>query len=446
MSLYARRLIGLGGVALLALVLVLAIARPSNPLRPTTTYFAMFDDVQGLGSIDRDVRVAGVKIGEIGEVQRRGDDARVELRLREDHRLHRDARVHMRPHTLFEGSNFVDLSPGSPSAPVLEEGATIPRSQTSNYVTLDQALRVLRTDIRADLRRLATVGARTLRRETVAGAQLLLRRAPELTGDLAGAARALQGTHRRELAGAVRGMARTVDALERRSADLPALVRATRRTASAAAAGAGRPLDATLAALPGTLRELQGTAPAVTGVVDRARRLSAGLAPALPELAAALREGAPVVRRTVPVARDATPLVRDARLIASRLAAARPALVEMFRLIDPSLDRFADLLTVFNKPSELGAPTGVSQLVGGAFAGLNAAFRPFQTPAQNPGAPGYQGRIGTRVEPTASAGLAEALGLAVPGPRARGAAPDCRDVRRVSARSAAQLRAIGGCD
>ena len=74
--------------------------------------------------------------------------------------LHRDATAAMRPHTLFEGSNFVDLSPGSPSAPLIEEGATIPRAQTRNYVTLDKALRVLRPDIRENLRTLAEVGSR----------------------------------------------------------------------------------------------------------------------------------------------------------------------------------------------------------------------------------------------------------------------------------------------
>ena len=106
------------------------------------------------------MRIAGVKVGTIGEVEREGDDVRVELILSEDYTLHKDARVDMRPHTLFEGSNFVDVSPGSPSAPVLEEGSTIPIEQTTNYVTLDQALRVLRPEIRKSLQDLAEVGSK----------------------------------------------------------------------------------------------------------------------------------------------------------------------------------------------------------------------------------------------------------------------------------------------
>ena len=56
----------------------------------------------------------------------------------------------------------------------------------------------------------------------------------------------------------------------------------------------------------------------------------------------------------------------------------------MFQLTEPSLKKFNSLFAQFNAPTSLGAPTGVAQLVGGAFSGLNAVFRPYQTAAQNP--------------------------------------------------------------
>src|SRR6185312_2258476 len=71
MSLRARRLAGLGAIALLVGVVTLAIVRPSNPLAERHTYYAVFDTVHGLGAIDRDVRVAGVKVGKVGKVERR---------------------------------------------------------------------------------------------------------------------------------------------------------------------------------------------------------------------------------------------------------------------------------------------------------------------------------------------------------------------------------------
>ncbi len=160
-TLATRRLAGLGLIVLIALAVVLGVLKP-NPFKEKYSYWAVFDTAQGLGAIDRDVRIAGVKVGEIGDVKRTGDNVRVELELTQDYPLHTDATADMRPHTLFEGSNFVDLSPGSPGAPKLEDGATIPLAQTTNYVTLDRALRVLRPEIRGNLRSLAEVGSRSL--------------------------------------------------------------------------------------------------------------------------------------------------------------------------------------------------------------------------------------------------------------------------------------------
>ena len=166
---FRRRITGMVTVALMIALVLAALVRPGNPFSGPRTFYAIFDSAQGLGAIDRDVRIAGVRVGRLGEVQRRGDDVRIAIELDTGMTLHRDSRVEMRPHTLFEGSNFVDLHPGSPSAPVLDEGATIPRSQTTNYVTLDKALRVLRPDIRDNLQTLARVGSRTMRGEAISG-------------------------------------------------------------------------------------------------------------------------------------------------------------------------------------------------------------------------------------------------------------------------------------
>ena len=434
-SVYGIRLTGAAALIVLALVAVLAIVRPSSPLHKRHVYYAVFDSAQGLGPIDRDVRVAGVKIGTIGDVRRQGDDVRVALELDEDVTLHSDATAAMRPHTLFEGSNFVDLSPGSPSASRIAEGTTLPKSQTSNYVTLDKALRVFRPDIRNNLRTLADVGSKTVRGEAVDGVQRTLKNTPKLTRDLANAAGALRGTRGDELAGSVHGLSRTVEAVENRQDHLAPLVTRTYRTAAALTVDDGRPLDATLASLPPTLHELRTSAPALTGVVQRTRRLARGLTPAMPELTVALRGATPIVRRTIPVARKATPLIRDTRLITARLAGANDELVEMFKLIEPSLGKFKTLFAVFNAPTTLGAPSGVTQLVGGAFSGLNATFRPYQTAAQDPMAPGHTGRIGTYVNPTGLLGLVQSLGLGSLGLReARQGVtlPPCANIGKVS--------------
>lgn len=441
LSVAGKRIAGIATLLLGVVVLLVGITKP-NPFADTTSYWAEFDTAQGLGAIDRDVRMAGVKIGTIGEVEREGDDIRAELILFEDQVIHTDARVDMRPHTLFEGSNFVDLSPGSPSAPVLEPGETIPIEQTTNYVTLDEALRVLRPEIRGSLQDLAEVGSKTLRGEAIRGVQETLRTAPELTRALAPAARAAQGTNRTELAGSIAGLSRTVDALAEREEDLIPLAKRTSRTMAALTTDGAAPLDAALAALPGTLRELEATAPVATALIDRLDRLAVEITPALPELALAAREMVPIVRRAIPVLLRATPLIRDTRQLATRVGKAKGGLLEMFNLLPKPLRTFDRALASINAETVHGAPA-YRQLVAGAFTGLDGVFSGYQTRAQNPSAPGHALRIGTYFSRDAFEGfpLAGATRSATSG-RSVG----CDDVRRVSPEAARALREAGECE
>jgi hypothetical protein len=65
--------------------------------------------------------------------------------------IHSDATAKIRPRIFLEGNWFVDLQPGSPSAPTLSSGATLPVTQTSDPVQLDQVLDALNTETRANL-------------------------------------------------------------------------------------------------------------------------------------------------------------------------------------------------------------------------------------------------------------------------------------------------------
>lgn len=441
-SLAAKRVAGIATLVLGVLVIVLGVTKP-KPFADEFVYWAEFDSAQGLGQIDRDVRIAGVKVGTIGEVEREGDDIRAELILSEDHVLHEDARVDMRPHTLFEGSNFVDVSPGSPSAPVLEPGATIPIEQTTNYVTLDEALRVLRPEIRTSLRDLAEVGSKTLRGEAIEGVQQTLRGGPDLTRALAPAMRAAQGSTRTELSGSIQGLSRTVDAVAEREEDLIPLARRARATTAALATDGAEPLDHALVALPVALSELEATAPVAADLVDRLDRLAVAVTPALPDLALASRDAVPVLERAIPVLFRATPVIRDARQLATRLGKAKGGLIEMFNLLPPSLKQFIRALEVINQTTVHGAPA-YRQLVA-AFVGFDGIFSGYQTEAQNPGAPGHALRIGTLVGDDAFDGVFD------PFPRGTSGEPaekvvSCADVRKVSARAARELEANGACE
>ena len=442
MSVARRRVLGIATILAAIAAVVVGVIQP-NPFASNPVYWAVFDSAQGLGSIDRDVRIAGVKVGTIGDVERVGDDVRLELVLFEDHVIHDDARVDMRPHTLFEGSNFVDLSPGSPSAPVLAQGDEIPIEQTTNYVTLDEALRVLRPEIRESLQDLAAVGSRTLKGQAVTGIQKLLRTAPELTKALGRVARAAQGPRRTELTGSIQGLSRTVDAVAEREEDLIPLTRRASRTMGALTTGGAAPLDEALAVLPETLREVEETAPVASALVSRLDRLATKTSPALPSLALAAREAVPFLERAIPVLGRATPLVTDTRQLATRLAKARGGLLEMFSLLEGPLRQFDKALVSLNAQTVHGAPA-YRQLIAGAFTGFDGVFSGYTTKAQNPNQPGHQLRIGTYVTEDAFADLG--LGL----PRARGTTPGgvvrCEDVGEVSAEAADALEEAGYCE
>ena len=98
------------------------------------------------------VRIAGVKVGEVTDVQPAGDAAEVTFTVDDiGQPIHEDAAATIRPRLFLEGNFFVDLRPGSPSAPELPGGSELPMTQTSTAVQLDQVLTSLQSGSRRDL-------------------------------------------------------------------------------------------------------------------------------------------------------------------------------------------------------------------------------------------------------------------------------------------------------
>ncbi|HXM86512.1 MAG TPA: MlaD family protein, partial [Solirubrobacteraceae bacterium] len=98
------------------------------------------------------VRIAGVDVGEVTTIQREGNTGLVNMEIEtRGLPIHSDATVKIRPRLFLEGNWFVELQPGSPSAKTISSGYTIPTTQTSDPVQLDQVLDALNTDTRANL-------------------------------------------------------------------------------------------------------------------------------------------------------------------------------------------------------------------------------------------------------------------------------------------------------
>ena len=98
------------------------------------------------------VRIAGVNVGTVTAVEAEGDAAEVTMTLKDEGLpIHEDATATIRPRLFLEGNFFIDLKPGTPSAPELDGDGEIPVTQTSTSVQIDEVLSALQSDTREEL-------------------------------------------------------------------------------------------------------------------------------------------------------------------------------------------------------------------------------------------------------------------------------------------------------
>jgi phospholipid/cholesterol/gamma-HCH transport system substrate-binding protein len=104
------------------------------------------------------VRIAGVDVGQVTSVQyipHSRNAAIVTMDIdRDGLPIHTNATALIRSRIFLEGNFYVDLSPGSPSAPDVTSGATLPASNTSGPVQLDRVLSALNFNARGNLQTL----------------------------------------------------------------------------------------------------------------------------------------------------------------------------------------------------------------------------------------------------------------------------------------------------
>ena len=108
------------------------------------------------------VRVAGVRVGDIAEVE--VDDGVAVVTMDIDQKflpIYKDATILLRPKTGLKDM-FLELDPGTQAAGEFEEGDTISVANTAPDVNLDEVLALLDTDTRAYLGLLLTGGAQGL--------------------------------------------------------------------------------------------------------------------------------------------------------------------------------------------------------------------------------------------------------------------------------------------
>ena len=119
---------------------------------------AAFEDSSGIRA-DSPVRIAGVDVGKVTRIESMGGTdnpaAVVTMDINDNGRpIHQDAEMKIRPRIFLEGNFFVEVRPGTPGTPELDEGDMVPVSRTENPVQFDEILKILKKDSRENFRQI----------------------------------------------------------------------------------------------------------------------------------------------------------------------------------------------------------------------------------------------------------------------------------------------------
>jgi phospholipid/cholesterol/gamma-HCH transport system substrate-binding protein len=292
------------------------------------------------------VDIAGVKVGDITDVQLRNGRAVVTMKMKKKYAgVHRDATLLLRPKT---GLNDIiaQLSPGSKDQPLLKDGATIPVAQTLPNVNTDEILASLDADTRDYLKLLLGGLGGGLKGE---GRPLsaTFRRFEPTGRDLLRITRALAG-RRQNLRRVIHNFQLISTEVGSRDTELARLVDSSNAVFAAFAHQEGN--------LRQTIRELPGALGATRSALHSTDVLARQLGPALQRLrpgaralAPSLRATRPFLAKTAPViqnrlrpfTRAARPTVQALRPAAADLAKLTPDLVTSFKVINALLNTLA---------------------------------------------------------------------------------------------------------
>ena len=295
-----RSPVAIGVIALAAVVVMFYLGFSKDiPFKTPYEVNAVFESANSIrpGS---PVRIAGVEVGEVKEVKADEDNpeaAVVVLQIDDDGLpLHADATAKIRPRIFLEGNFFVDLTAGSPSAPELEDGATIPVQQTATPVQIDEVLTALQSDTREDLKVLLREYGKAL---DGAGARGFNRSIPHWEPayrDSAIVGDAMRGETGRDLSGYVENAGATAAALDRNREQLKSLITDFHVTAAAFAREEGN-LRTAIGVLPRTLDAAMPALAALNESFPPLRALAVELRPAVPDLAALIERSVPLYRQ-----------------------------------------------------------------------------------------------------------------------------------------------------
>ncbi len=285
------------------------------------------------------VRVQGVDVGQVTKVERSPSGRGVRVTFRVDDgtgvEVKRDARISLRWRTLLGRNLYVDLQPGSKSAPDLG-GATIALHRTTVQNELDEAVEPLDDDGRTALKTIIREFDRGFAEGT--GYRRTAKALGPAMRSLGPGLRALRGTQPGDLQELVRGVSRTAGALASDEVALGNLVTGGRATLAVTAARQAD-LRSLLSAAPGALAETRTTMARLRETLDVLDPLARDLRPGARKLPAAADETRRLLTVATPLLQDAGPTVRALRPAVQDLTKLTGSGTAFIAAIDPTLDR-----------------------------------------------------------------------------------------------------------
>jgi phospholipid/cholesterol/gamma-HCH transport system substrate-binding protein len=274
-----------------------------NPFRSPFELKATFTSVNNLQP-KSPVRIAGVNVGVVKDVKALGSGKGVTVTMEiQDTGLpiHKDANLKIRPRIFLEGNFFVDIQPGTPAAPNLKSGETIPFQQTSTPVQLGDLLTALQSDTRSDLKTLIEEYAvKGLGNGGAEAYNRAIKPAGEAFRASAIANEATLGQQPHDLSNVLRGQQRLFSELASNTGTLQDLV---------------TQLNVTFLAFARQEGALRATIPALRDVLTVGRPALVSLDSALPSLRNFSRDALPGVRSSGPTIDASLPFIRQVRLL-----------------------------------------------------------------------------------------------------------------------------------
>jgi phospholipid/cholesterol/gamma-HCH transport system substrate-binding protein len=284
------------------------------------------------------VRVSGVRIGEIGEVELVDGRPIVEMKIDPEYEglITDEATALLRPKTSLKDM-FLEVDPGRGRA--LEEGETLDVAQTIEDVHPDQILRMLDADTR-DYLKLLVAGAGLGLKGRGADLREIFRLYEPTHRDIARVNSAV-ATRRASLRRLVHSLRALSDELAGREDELARLVVAASRVFRAYASedqnisAAVRELPSALKQTTRTLGEVERFADVLGPASERLRPVARALGRSQIALRPLAREATPLLKTRIrPFVRETRPLVDELRPASRDLAESTPDLTRVFKVLN----------------------------------------------------------------------------------------------------------------